>query len=160
MTDRSPHAPEAQPPAGASLGRRRFLTRSATAAVAASPAWSFMIVPRHVLGGEGHVPPSERINLAGVGAGGMGGGDIATFAKLGANVVALCDVDDERARVRRDPRARREPARVGLDARRLARNTATRSRSMPPSHARPPVWMRPMNSRAAGRTTITQRGTR
>src|SRR5207247_9627291 len=55
------------------------------------------IVPRHVLGGGGFVPPSERINLAGIGAGGMGGGDIATHARLGANVVALCDVDDERA---------------------------------------------------------------
>jgi predicted dehydrogenase len=56
-----------------------------------------MIVPRHVLGGPGHVPPSERVNLAGIGAGGMGGGDIATFHRLGANVVALCDVDDARA---------------------------------------------------------------
>ena len=27
----------------------------------------------------------------------MGGGDIATFTKLGASYVALCDVDDERA---------------------------------------------------------------
>src|SRR5258708_5035871 len=43
------------------------------------------------------ISPSERINLAGIGAGGMGGGDIATLARLGANVVALCDVDDERA---------------------------------------------------------------
>src|SRR5262249_46166499 len=60
-------------------------------------AFSFMIVPRHVLGGPGQTPPSERVNLAGIGAGGMGGGDIATFKKLGANIVALCDVDDERA---------------------------------------------------------------
>ena len=69
MTDRLPHAPEAPTPTGATLGRRRFLTRSATAAVAASPAWSFMIVPRHVLGGQGQVPPSERVNLAGIGVG-------------------------------------------------------------------------------------------
>jgi len=27
----------------------------------------------------------------------MGGGDLATLARLGATVVALCDVDDERA---------------------------------------------------------------
>jgi hypothetical protein len=27
----------------------------------------------------------------------MGGGDLATLARLGANVVALCDVDDVRA---------------------------------------------------------------
>ena len=37
------------------------------------------------------------MNVAGIGAGGMGGGDIATVAKLGANIVALCDVDDQRA---------------------------------------------------------------
>ena len=37
------------------------------------------------------------MNVAGIGAGGMGGGDIATVARLGANIVALCDVDDERA---------------------------------------------------------------
>ena len=97
MTDRSSHAPEAPTPAAASLGRRRFLARAATAAAAASPAWSFMIVPRHVLGGEGQVPPSERVNLAGIGVGGMGGGDVGTFTKLGANFVALCDVDDQRA---------------------------------------------------------------
>ncbi len=112
MIDRSSHAPQSPEPLGnasqgavspaprrAGLGRRRFLQgAAATTTLAAAPAWSFMIVPRHVLGGEGHVPPSERVNLAGIGAGGMGGGDIATFAKLGANVVALCDVDDERAR--------------------------------------------------------------
>jgi predicted dehydrogenase len=39
----------------------------------------------------------------------MGGGDIATFAKLGCNVVALCDVDDARAAgsYRAFPNARR-----------------------------------------------------
>jgi len=71
--------------------RRAFL--SATAAA----GFSFTIVPRHVLGGAGLVPPSERINVAGIGAGGMGGGDIATVARLGANIVALCDVDEVRA---------------------------------------------------------------
>ena len=49
----------------------------------------FTIVPRHVLGGAGYLPPSERVNLAGIGAGGMGGGDIATHASNGANIVAL-----------------------------------------------------------------------
>lgn len=72
--------------------RRRFL-----AATGAAAALRFTIVPRHVLGGVGFVPPSERVNLAGIGAGGMGGGDIATHAKNGANIVALCDVDDQRA---------------------------------------------------------------
>lgn len=71
--------------------RRTFLT------AAGGAAFAFTIVPRHVLGGAGFVPPSERVNVAGIGAGGMGGGDIATHAKNGANIVALCDVDDERA---------------------------------------------------------------
>jgi predicted dehydrogenase len=76
---------------GIKASRRSFL-EAATGA-----AFGVTIVPRHVLGGQGQTPPSERINLAGIGAGGMGGGDIATFAKLGCNVVALCDVDDVRA---------------------------------------------------------------
>src|SRR3978361_2023425 len=74
-----------------STSRRTFL------AAAGGAAFSFTIVPRHVLGGVGQIPPSERVNVAGIGAGGMGGGDIATHAKNGANIVALCDVDDERA---------------------------------------------------------------
>ncbi len=74
-----------------SPSRREFLT------TASGLALSFSIVPRHVLGGVGFVAPSDRVNVAGIGAGGMGGGDIATHARLGANIVALCDVDDERA---------------------------------------------------------------
>jgi predicted dehydrogenase len=71
--------------------RRSFIT------IAGSAAFGFTIVPRQVLGGAGFIAPSERLNIAGIGAGGMGGGDIATVARLGANVIALCDVDDERA---------------------------------------------------------------
>lgn len=71
--------------------RRGFL------AAAGGMALGFTIVPRHVLGGPGFVPPSERVNVAGIGVGGMGGGDIATHARNGANIVALCDVDEVRA---------------------------------------------------------------
>ena len=77
-----------------STSRRKFLK---TSTAAASTAFSFMIVQRHVLGGPGQTAPSERPNIAGIGCGGMGGGDIATFTKLGANVVALCAVDAPRA---------------------------------------------------------------
>ena len=70
--------------------RRAFLAATGTAA-------TFMVVPRHVLGGVGYIPPSERVNVAGIGVGGMGGGDIATVTKLGANIVALCDVDEKQA---------------------------------------------------------------
>ena len=89
MTNELSTAPDAK-----SSSRRKFL---ATSAAAASSAFSFMIVPRHVLGGPGQTAPSERPNIAGIGCGGMGGGDIATFTKLGANFIALCDVDEARA---------------------------------------------------------------
>ncbi len=80
----------ADPSRAARSSRREFLS------VASAAAFSFTIVPRHVLGGAGFLAPSERVNVAGIGAGGMGGGDIATVAKLGANIVALCDVDEAR----------------------------------------------------------------
>jgi predicted dehydrogenase len=92
--------------------RRSFLTATASGALGVT------IVPRHVLGGEGQKPPSERINVAGIGAGGMGGGDIATVSRLGANIVALCDVDDVRAAdtFKAFPKARRyKDFRVMLD---------------------------------------------
>jgi predicted dehydrogenase len=79
-------------PRAATSSRRQVLK-----AAAASAAFSFTIVPRHVLGGVGFLAPSERVNVAGIGCGGMGGGDIATHAKNGANIVALCDVDETRA---------------------------------------------------------------
>jgi predicted dehydrogenase len=83
--------------------RRAFLAATGGASL------GFMIVPRHVLGGPGYLAPSERVNVAGIGAGGMGGGDIATHSKNGANIVALCDVDDERGAgsFRAFPKARR-----------------------------------------------------
>jgi predicted dehydrogenase len=76
-------------PAGGS--RRTFL------AAAGGAAFGFTIVPRHVLDSTGFIAPGDRLNIAGIGAGGMGGGDIATVARLRANIVALCDVDDEHA---------------------------------------------------------------
>jgi predicted dehydrogenase len=82
---------------GNATPRRRAHSRREILAAAGAAAWSVTVVPRHVLGGPGQTPPSERVNVAGIGAGGMGGGDIATHAKNGANIVALCDVDDARA---------------------------------------------------------------
>ncbi len=68
------------------INRRQVLAAGAAAA-------AFTIVPRHVLGGAGHKPPSEKLNIAGVGIGGMGAGDIRSVA--GENIVALCDVDQK-----------------------------------------------------------------
>ena len=51
-----------------SMTRRRFLGASALAVTA------FNALPRHVLGGEG-TAPSEKLNIAGIGVGGMGAGE-------------------------------------------------------------------------------------
>ncbi|MEE9165994.1 MAG: Gfo/Idh/MocA family oxidoreductase [Candidatus Neomarinimicrobiota bacterium] len=67
------------------MSRRDFLTGTAAAA-------AFMIVPRSVLGGSGSTPPSDRLNIAAIGFGGMGRNNIASLTS--ENIVALCDVDD------------------------------------------------------------------
>ena len=54
-----------------------------------------MIVPRHVLGGVGYKAPSDLLNIAGVGVGGMGQSNLRGMQ--GENIVALCDIDDEYA---------------------------------------------------------------
>ena len=46
------------------LSRRNFMGGVAAATAA------FTIVPRHVLGGPDHKPPSEKLNIAGIGVGG------------------------------------------------------------------------------------------
>ncbi len=68
---------------------RRNFVGGVTAAAGA------MIVPRHVLGGSGYRAPSDTLNIATVGAGGMGANNTNNCS--GENIVALCDVDDERA---------------------------------------------------------------
>src|SRR5688572_15275831 len=71
-----------------SLTRRKFLR---TAAAAAGTGAGISIVPRNVLGGAGNVPPSEKLNIAGIGIGGQGRADLEALE--GQNIVALCDVD-------------------------------------------------------------------
>ncbi|RDV16389.1 gfo/Idh/MocA family oxidoreductase [Pontibacter diazotrophicus] len=76
----------------ASSSRRSFLKAGAVAAA------GFMIVPRHVLGGPGFLAPSDKLVIAGIGVGGKGESDLASFYKSGkANIAYLCDVDDKRA---------------------------------------------------------------
>ena len=73
----------------ASQTSRRGFLKAATGAVAA-----FTIVPRHVLGGQGQTPPSEKLQVAGIGAGGQAAADINEVARdNGTRMVALCDVD-------------------------------------------------------------------
>ncbi len=70
-----------------SINRRHFLT--GTTAAAAAAAWT--VVPRHVLGGPDQTPPSEKLNIAGIGVGGMGAANLRQCQT--ENIVALCDVD-------------------------------------------------------------------
>jgi predicted dehydrogenase len=61
--------------------------------VKAVVATTFTIVPRNVLGGPDHIPPSERVNIGVIGAGGQGTYDMQEFLKdPHAQVVAVCDV--------------------------------------------------------------------
>ncbi len=72
--------------------RRRFLKGAGLATAAAA---AFTIVPRHVLGGPGQKAPSEKLNIAGIGIGGMGAGNLTNLE--GENIVALCDVNRSQA---------------------------------------------------------------
>src|SRR4051794_39295612 len=67
--------------------RRAFLKAGAAA------AGVFTIVPRHVLGGRGFVPPSDKVNVALVGAGGRGREDVVhgLFPQADAQVIAVAD---------------------------------------------------------------------
>jgi len=67
-----------------SISRRDSIKQTA-ASVAA-----FTIVPRHVLG-QGYRAPSDTLNVACIGVGGMGFNDVKGFAH--ENIYALCDVD-------------------------------------------------------------------
>ena len=76
---------DGQGPVTTPITRREFVGTASTLAMGA------MIVPRHVLGGPGYQAPSDTLNVAIVGAGGMGMSNWTQL--LGENVVAICDVD-------------------------------------------------------------------
>ncbi len=63
--------------------RRDFLKKSLVAAA------GITIIPRHVLGGNGFLAPSDQLTKAIIGVGGLGQGHIAYE---GTRVVAICDV--------------------------------------------------------------------
>src|SRR5579859_1434283 len=70
------------------MTRREFVKDAAVTVAGASAG--FTIVPRHVLG-KGMTPPSDLLNIAGVGIGGMGRTNLINLSSQ--NIVALCDVD-------------------------------------------------------------------
>ena len=82
------------------MKRRRFIKKSGAAIAGAA---SISIVPSHVLGKAlGHVAPSDKVNLAGIGVGHRGGSILRSLHDSGiANVVAICDVDMQGTHVAR-----------------------------------------------------------
>ena len=71
------------------ITRRDFIKTGVTAAAGAA---AFTIIPSHVLGKTlGYVAPSDKLNIAGVGIGGVGRRNLKNMAT--ENIVALCDVD-------------------------------------------------------------------
>jgi predicted dehydrogenase len=97
-----------------SLTRRSFLGKSATAAAA------FTIIPRHVIGGKGFTPPSDLVNVAGIGIGSQGGGDIQQ----------ICSPDVPIERPQRNSNG--TPMTKEQIAERQARMTAMMNRNAPP----------------------------
>ncbi len=71
--------------------RRNFIRNAAIVAT------GFYIIPRHVLG-RGFIAPSDKLSIAGIGAGGKGSSDLFNFYQSGkAEIFALCDVDDRQS---------------------------------------------------------------
>ena len=70
------------------INRRYFLG-------AAAATTAFTVIPRHVLGGEDYTAANEKLNIAGIGVGGMGFNNLKQLES--ENIVALCDVDHQYA---------------------------------------------------------------
>lgn len=70
--------------------RRQFIATTSAAAAA------FTIVPRHVLGGTQFVAPSDKVNVALIGAGGQGRTNArALFQEPDCQIIALADPAEE-----------------------------------------------------------------
>jgi hypothetical protein len=70
--------------------RREFIATTSAAAAA------FTIVPRHVLGGTQFVAPSDKVNVALIGAGGQGRTNArALFQEEDCQIIALADPAEE-----------------------------------------------------------------
>jgi len=73
------------------VSRRNFIRNSSIVTS------GFFIMPRHVLG-KGFISPSDKLNIAAIGAGGKGIVNLTNSWNRGAeNIFSLCDVDDRQA---------------------------------------------------------------
>ena len=71
-----------------SINRRKFITS------AAATAATITVVPRYVLGGPGHVAPSDKITIANIGCGTQGLREMPSLLQnTDIQVVAVCDVN-------------------------------------------------------------------
>ncbi|MDR1500156.1 MAG: Gfo/Idh/MocA family oxidoreductase [Tannerellaceae bacterium] len=69
------------------ISRRSFLQKGTAAAAALT------VVPNTILGkSHGHTAPTDKLNIAGIGIGGMGNSNLSNVAPTD-NITALCDVD-------------------------------------------------------------------
>jgi predicted dehydrogenase len=68
-----------------SISRRSFIGTTGTIAA------GLTILPNTVISGLGHKAPSDKLNIAGIGVGGMGNANLKNLKQ--ENIVALCDVD-------------------------------------------------------------------
>ena len=70
------------------ITRRAFLATTTTTAIVSANAKpnTARVVP-------GKLSPNEKLNIAGIGVGGKGRGDLTAFMKT-ENIVAMCDVDE------------------------------------------------------------------
>lgn len=77
-----------------SINRRHFLKSSSLLAGAVALP---QIIPSRLLGADGQTAPSNQITVGCIGVGGMGTSNMQKFlGLLGAKVVAVCDVSEER----------------------------------------------------------------
>ena len=80
----------------ASITRRRFLATSTKAASAIAAA-NLLLRPGRAPGAPRRLSPNEKLNIAFIGVGGQGGDDLDSVTRAeDVNVVALCDVDENR----------------------------------------------------------------
>jgi hypothetical protein len=71
------------------VSRRQLLRGAVTAAA------SFSIVPRHVLGGAGYVPPSDKVTIASIGLGRQGQAiSMELLSRPDVQIVAVCDCNE------------------------------------------------------------------
>ena len=102
------------------LPRREFMRNAAAAAAA------FTLLPRGAQARPRKIAPSDRVNIAAVGVGGMGRANLHALSSQ--NIVALCDVDWSlrRLALRRHPEANRERAEARTGSDRCRRSVSAR----------------------------------